>query len=104
MNKQLENKIGPVKREITALSKKLEALRSRCEWQSPETAPKDTVIIADTGYPWPVLALWNEAIEQWATTTLECSQFEGKPDCGWVTEYEKELRWWMPVPERQEAK
>lgn len=71
---------------------------------TPETAPKDRLILADAGYPWPVLAIWNPAIEKWATTMLEASDYLGKSDLYFVTEYEDELRGWCEPPAMAERK
>jgi len=57
------------------------------------------MIIANTGYPWPVLAVWNEAMGKWATTELEWNLYEGQGDPGFVTELEAELKGWMALPE-----
>ncbi|MGQ7957662.1 hypothetical protein ACUTAF_08095 [Pseudomonas sp. SP16.1] len=68
-------------------------------WQAPEVAPKDRLILADIGLPWPVVALWSEYAEKWALADLEWSQCEGRADPGFVTEYEVTLRGWMELPE-----
>lgn len=69
-------------------------------WLPPEIAPRDgSVILADTGYPWPVLAAWSEYAENWVTTELQASVCEGKADPAWVTEHEDELLGWMELPE-----
>lgn len=68
-------------------------------WLAPETAPRDgSVILADTGYLWPVLACWSEYAEKWVTTELQGSVCDGLNDPGWVTESEHLLRGWMPTP------
>jgi len=70
-------------------------------WQPPQTAPKNQLILANTGYPWPVLARWCDASGKWATACLTaCEMATGKADVWFETEYEDEkaLIGWMPLP------
>lgn len=70
-------------------------------WQPPQTAPKNQLILANTGYPWPVLAHWCEVSEKWATSILNEDLAAGdKIDVWFETEYEDEkaLVGWMPLP------
>ena len=69
------------------------------EWQPAASAPRDRVILADTGYPWPVLAIWSDFTDGWVTTELQASLCEGKADPAWVSEREDELLGWMELPE-----
>ena len=68
-------------------------------WLPPETAPKnETCIIANFGWPWPVMAIWCFVQEEWAIAQLApCSEDDGR---GWETEWEKgsSLLGWMPLP------
>jgi hypothetical protein len=68
-------------------------------WNPPETAPKnETCIIANFGWPWPVMAIWCLVQEEWAIAQLApCSEDDGR---GWETEWEKgsSLIGWMPLP------
>lgn len=70
-------------------------------WKSPETAPKYRVILACFGFPWPVVALYNDAQGEWVTAEVEQSLYQGKSDPGFVTKYfaEAELLGWMDMPE-----
>ena len=70
-------------------------------WQPPQTAPKNQLILANTGYPWQVLAHWCDASGKWATACLTaCEMANGKADVWFETEYEDEkaLVGWMPLP------
>lgn len=40
-------------------------------WQSPETAPKDRMILADVGMPWAAVATWSDYAEKWVLAELE---------------------------------
>jgi hypothetical protein len=68
-------------------------------WQPPETAPKDRSFLADTGYPWAVVACWSEYTESWVTGQIEGNLCEGKSDPAWFSEYEHTLKGWMELPE-----
>ncbi|TRO21972.1 hypothetical protein EQ826_00155 [Ectopseudomonas mendocina] len=68
------------------------------EWQPAATAPLDRVILADTGYPWPVLAVWSDYCNGWVTAELQASLCEGKADPAWISEREGELLAWMDLP------
>jgi len=72
------------------------------KWQTPETAPKDDVIIANLGFPFPLVATWNKPSGQWVTANLEVDLYHGEwNDTSFCNEYfaEKELLGWMPLPE-----
>lgn len=74
------------------------------DWLPPETAPRDgSVILADTGYPWPVLAVWSDFAESWVTTELQASVCNDLNDPAWVTEGELRLRGWMVLPSTRAA-
>lgn len=68
-------------------------------WQSPETAPKDRMILADVGMPWAAVATWSDYAEQWVLAELEWNLCDGKADPSFVTEYELTLVGWMELPE-----
>ena len=72
------------------------------QWQPPETAPKDgSTFLADVGYPWPVLAVWSKAHNEWACADYQLDVLNGEwVDAYFQTEYEKPdgLRAWMPLP------
>ena len=41
------------------------------KWNSPESAPKDgSLILADVGLPWAVVAAWNTYEEKWVYANL----------------------------------
>ena len=67
-------------------------------WRSPKTAPKRKAIIADFGWPWPVIAIWDALIGEWSVAQIAHSK--GK-SIGWETEWEKssEMKGWLPLPE-----
>lgn len=68
-------------------------------WQAPETAPKDRIFLAHSGWPWPVAAIWSEADECFVTAQLESNLYLGKSDPSWITEQEQTLLGWMDMPE-----
>ena len=72
----------------------------KISWQAPQTAPKDRMILACFGYPWPFMALFSAAQGEWAGAQVEHSLYEGMPDPGFVTEYfaETELLGWVALP------
>jgi hypothetical protein len=71
-------------------------------WASVETAPKDRVILADIGWPWPVPARWNSYTATWAVALMQCSEVDcpDSLDVWFETESEPSsaLRAWMPMP------
>lgn len=70
-------------------------------WNTPETAPKDgSHFLAKVGTPWVVICAWNEANEEWAYATLQCSNYLDKNDTYFECEFcaEDELEAWMPLP------
>jgi len=71
------------------------------KWRTPETAPKDKLILADFGYPWPFSAIWNSHDEKWTLATLQCCPMEGNTIDSYFEneqEDEKALKGWMPMP------
>jgi hypothetical protein len=71
-------------------------------WRLPETAPKDgTIILADFGWPWPFVAVWNNYDEKWSTVALNAQTMYNKKMDFWF-ENEQEptecLKYWMPLP------
>lgn len=72
------------------------------QWQSPDTAPRDgCTFIANVGMPWAVVAMWNEAMEQFCWADLQGNLFQGKNDPAFVNEWEspQRLLGWMPLPD-----
>ena len=47
-------------------------------WFTPDSAPRNRMIVADVGMPWPCLAVWNEPSGMWCVTELECGLYEGR--------------------------
>ena len=68
-------------------------------WQSPETAPKDRMILADVGMPLAAVATWSDYAQKWVLAELEWNVCDGLADPGFVTEYELTLVGWMELPE-----
>ena len=71
-------------------------------WQPIETAPKDSMILLDIGYPYAVVGAWNEREYEWVYSSMQVnccnSQYN---DPYFENEYEKEteVKGWMPLPE-----
>lgn len=73
-----------------------------------DTAPKDKPILIDAGYPWLVMAIWNEAGKNWVYANLQVDMYMGNyNDTYWESEYESPVNskgipnvfGWIPVPE-----
>lgn len=73
------------------------------EWQPIETAPKDgTLFLGNFGYPWAILAAWNEPSEEYCVAELQIGLYHGKwNDTYFETDHlpEKDLLGWLPMPE-----
>ncbi len=71
-------------------------------WQPAKTAPKDKLILADFGWPWPVPTMWDVASESWAAMSAQRDgDAKGVALTAWFeTEYERseDMRQWMPMP------
>lgn len=67
-------------------------------WRSPHTAPQTGVILADFGWPWPVLAIWDTLMGEWSIAQI-APHTEGE-SIGWETEWETtiSLKGWLPLP------
>lgn len=71
-------------------------------WKTPETAPRDgSTFLAAVGYPWPVLACWNEHNDEFVLANLQVNLVDGEQDPYFENEYERigALKRWMPIPE-----
>lgn len=79
----------------------LRALNSEI-WQPANTAPKGPLIIADFGWPWPVMATWCDRSNAWAAVSVQ--REPDRHSTGVVAWFETEresardLRRWMPWP------
>jgi len=73
----------------------------KTEWKSTESAPKDgNTILADVGYPWPVVAAWNSHGEKWVYASLQaCAMANNTIDTYFENEQESEIKGWLPMPE-----
>jgi len=66
------------------------------------TPPKNKTFLADIGYPYYVLAHWNEAMDYYVFAELQVDLFEGKlNDTYFQTESfkEDELIGWVDKPQ-----
>lgn len=72
----------------------------KTEWQPMETAPKNTPIILDVGYPWAVVGVWNAPGESWCYSSLQATgDIAAFNDTWFENEHEKAPKGWMPLPE-----
>lgn len=73
------------------------------KWHPPATAPKTGQILADFGWPWPVLAVWSPMSENWSTMMLNVSPDSSATtgDAWFEAEHEppENLCAWAPMPE-----
>jgi len=70
-------------------------------WKTPETAPRDRIILADLGYAWALYAIWNSYDNKWVAAMLEACPMEGGTrDAYFESEQfeDKDLLGWMEVP------
>jgi hypothetical protein len=71
-------------------------------WRAPNEAPRDELILADFGWPWPVPATWDASSGSWAVVSLQRMAGEGDgPGEAWFeTEHEKteSRRRWCRMP------
>ena len=71
-------------------------------WQDGSTAPKTgEQFLADVGFPWPVVAMYNEARDEFVYAEVESTLYEGRNDPYFITEDEKmeNIKRWQPLPE-----
>lgn len=76
------------------------------KWNSPETATRDgNPIIANVGYPWPVVAVWNEHDGKWVYASLQaCPMDDNTLDTYFENEQESTIKGWLPLPELPASK
>ncbi len=77
-------------------------------WKSPQDAPRDRLILADMGWPWTSLVIWNEPAGQWCATQLEADLYQGEWNDTVIShnfEPHTQMRGWMelPAPPKQEG-
>lgn len=71
-------------------------------WQDASTAPKDgNPFIADNGYPWATIAVWNEDSECFVSVNLQADLGEkgSWKDMYFENDYFCELKRWQPLPQ-----
>ena len=70
--------------------------RGSALWEPASTAPKGPLILADFGWPWPIMAAWSEMSGKWAAVSVQFTD----TDTWFETETElpKDLLRWMPWP------
>jgi hypothetical protein len=70
-------------------------------WKSPESAPKDgTLILADVGLPWAVVAVWNTCIGKWSYANLQaCEMANNTLDTYFENETDTTIKGWLPMPQ-----
>lgn len=82
---------------LTQTAPEVEAVEA-ASWNPPETTPKNRHILANCGWPWPVVAMWSDYAECWVIAMQEGNVCDGKSDPGFITEHERELIGWMEMP------
>jgi hypothetical protein len=73
------------------------------KWKPGDTSPRTgQLFLADVGLPWPVMAMWSEAQDEFCYASPEAGFYDGKNDPGFVTEWEKpeNIKRWMPLPQQ----
>ena len=72
------------------------------DWKIPQTAPKDgSMILADFGWPYPVLAAWNGHQMDWSIATQQVQPVDGVwNDTYFETDWEQDsdLKRWVALP------
>jgi len=75
---------------------------SDMEWNPPETAPKDEIILAKFKYyHYTVMAYWNAWDERWVYPSLEICPIDGEmvdAYFGHDWEHDENLKGWMELP------
>lgn len=90
-----------VKRKPAGQSPPLSVTTVSALWQPAATAPKTRVILADTGYPWPLPCLWDAEAGKWAVAFLNVetqNAAKESQNVWWETEYECAITAWAEMP------
>lgn len=70
-------------------------------WLPAATAPKTRIILASTGYPWPLPCLWDAEAGKWAVAFLNVEKQNAAKESQivwWETEYECAILGWAEMP------
>lgn len=76
-------------------------------WRPAATAPKTRVILADTGYPWPLPCMWDAEAGKWAVATLNVeaqNAAKESQNVWWETDYECAITAWAEMPAMPNSK
>lgn len=71
-------------------------------WRTDEPPKTGNTFLADVGYPWPVVAAWNDCDSCWVYANLQVSMVDGVyNDTYFENEHEPAngVKRWMPLPE-----
>lgn len=71
-------------------------------WQDASTAPKDgNPFIADVGFPWATIAVWNGSEERFVSVDLQAALGEKGQwnDCYFENDFYCKLKRWQPLPQ-----
>ena len=85
----------------TSRAPKLGLVHGSALWQPAATAPKTRVILADTGFPWPLPCLWDAEAGKWAVAFLNVeaqNAAKESQNVWWETEYECAITAWAEMP------
>jgi len=75
--------------------------KHKTEWHEAATAPKDKLILADVGWPWPVSCMWDAEVNEWSFALLNAETHDEKGRgvvVWWETEYERTIKAWTEMP------
>ena len=76
-------------------------IKHTTEWHEAATAPKDKLILADVGWPWPVPCMWDAEVNEWSFALLNAETNDEKGRSvvvWWETEYERTIKAWTEMP------
>jgi len=100
MNKKKHNRAEKAQIKRTS-SRRCAVAPGSALWQPASTAPKTRVILADTGYPWPLPCLWDAEAGKWAVAFLNVENKNAAKESQnvwWETEYECVITAWTEMP------